>query len=105
MKTFEAELLKLHNQLKTLSDFSEHNLTALNGIVEIYRKIIEEQYHDNPAAYALSKNCLASVEEKFQLFKRNDILTKKNAFSIIRRTLLRSIARDLQNNRNQGSVY
>ena len=68
MKTVEAELLKIHNQLKTLIDFSEHNATKLNGIVEIYRKNIEEQYPDNPAAYTLSKNCLASVREMLQLF-------------------------------------
>ncbi|MEN0052864.1 MAG: hypothetical protein AAGC65_04310 [Mucilaginibacter sp.] len=95
MEKLENELAQVRLQLKRITTFSKHNSDLLADIAHQYDNIITKLYKAKPSIYLQSKQDCCAAIGKLELLRNHDALTKRNAFNIIKRTLLRSIARDL----------
>lgn len=95
MEKLENELAQIRVQLKRIATFSKHNGDLLTDITHQYDSIITKLYKAKPSVYQQSKQDSNAAIDKLELLQNHDVLTKRNAFNIIKRTLLRAVARDL----------
>ena len=95
MEKLENELVQIRLRLKRITTFSKHNSDLLTDIAHQYDSIIAQLYIARPSVYQQSKQDSCGAINKLELLQNHDVLTKRTAFNIIKRTLLRSVARDL----------
>jgi hypothetical protein len=100
MENIADDLIQIQSRLKLITNFSDHNVIILTAIVHQYSSIISQLQQTNPVNYSTSVDNVNFGISKLDLLTRQDFLTKKNAFNVIRRTLLRSLARDLNHKKH-----